>query len=263
MFQTPLPAHVRLVPIPMLATGGRWRVEAMRSIAEPLFLWFTHGQGRITVSGRTRDYAAHDAIFIPAGVMHGFEIGPDAAGTAIFFHRRCDIPLPVHPLHLHVASAGARHELARLLVMIGRELAGDAPGHDRAVGCHAGLLGVWLERQAGRLSQDPADAAMRLVARYSALVEREYRSGLGVAQFAAALGVTPTHLSRCCRQTCGRPALALLQDRLGFEARRLLADTRLPVARIATTLGFASPAYFARAFGQLTGQSPSSFRRDG
>ena len=87
MFQTPLPAHVRLVPIPLLATGGRWRVEAMRSIAEPLFLWFTHGQGRITVSGRTRDYAAHDAIFIPAGVMHGFEVGPQVFGTAVFFGR--------------------------------------------------------------------------------------------------------------------------------------------------------------------------------
>ena len=42
---------LRLVPIPRLASGGRWRVEAMRAYAEPLLLWFTRGQGRITVGG--------------------------------------------------------------------------------------------------------------------------------------------------------------------------------------------------------------------
>jgi len=45
-----------------------------------------------------------------------------------------------------------------------------------------------------------------------------------------------------------------------FEARRLLADTRKPVKQIAAELGFASPAYFTRAFQGRCGQSPRSFR---
>jgi len=44
----------RLVAIPRLAAGGKWRVEAMRSLSEPCLLWFTKGQGRITISGVTR-----------------------------------------------------------------------------------------------------------------------------------------------------------------------------------------------------------------
>src|SRR5690606_21208239 len=75
------------------------------------------------------------------------------------------------------------------------------------------------------------------------------------------LGVTPTHLTRCCKAACGRPASALLQDRRLFEARRLLAETRIPINHIALSLGFASAAYFTRAFQHLTGQSPSAFRR--
>ena len=78
---------MRLVAIPRLAAQGRWRVEAMRAISEPCLLWFTKGQGRITVAGTTRGYTAHNAVFIPAGIMHGFEIGPQVFGTAVFFGR--------------------------------------------------------------------------------------------------------------------------------------------------------------------------------
>ena len=84
---------------------------------------------------------------------------------------------------------------------------------------------------------------------------------MGVADFASALGVTPTHLTRCCKLACGRPASALLHDRLIFEARQLLAETRMPVGQIADALGFASPAYFTRAFQHQTGKSPSAFRK--
>jgi AraC family transcriptional regulator, transcriptional activator of pobA len=82
-----------------------------------------------------------------------------------------------------------------------------------------------------------------------------------VADYARALGVTPTHLSRCCRETCGRPALALLNDRVLFEARQLLRDTRVPVQDIARSLGFSSAAYFSRAFLAKAGSTPSAFRR--
>jgi AraC-like DNA-binding protein len=106
------------------------------------------------------------------------------------------------------------------------------------------------------------DATGRLVARYSSLLERNFRSGMGVADFASALGVTPTHLTRCCKQACGKPASALLHDRLIFEARTMLAETRIPVGQIAGALGFASPAYFTRAFQHKTGKSPSAFRKE-
>ena len=105
------------------------------------------------------------------------------------------------------------------------------------------------------------DAAKRLVARYTALMEQDFRSGAGVADFAAALGVTTTHLTRCCRQACGRSALALLQDRRIFEARKMLAETDMPVSRVGAELGFTSAAYFTRAFQNLTGTSPTAFRR--
>jgi AraC family transcriptional activator of pobA len=255
--------NLRLVAIPRLAAAGRWRVEAMRSLSEPCFLWFTKGQGRITVQGVTRGYTAHNAIFIPPGVMHGFEAGPAVFGTAVFFGRDCDVTLPKVPLHLRIREVHAQQELNVLLDMIGREMDADTPAHDRATRHYLGLLGVWLERQAKKAESEmpKPDATRRLVARYTALLERDFRSGMGVAEFAAALGVTPTHLTRCCNAACGRPASALLQDRRIFEARKLLAETKTPVGRIAAELGFNSAAYFTRAFQHLTGKSPTAFRR--
>ena len=73
--------------------------------------------------------------------------------------------------------------------------------------------------------------------------------------------MTPTHLSRVCRQACGRPASSLLQDRVLFEARRLLAETRMPVNEVSRSLGFTSAAYFTRAFQHRTGKTPTAFRK--
>jgi AraC family transcriptional regulator, transcriptional activator of pobA len=256
----------RLVPIPRLASGGRWRVEAMRSLREPLLLWFTQGQGRITITGTTRGYGAHNAIFIPAGTMHGFEMLGRVFGTAVFFGRESGLDLPAQPLHLRIRDTVAQNELSTILDGAQREAEGHRPGAERAMQLHLGLLSVWIQRQIADETAEPPrrpDASRRLAERYSRLLERDFRSGMGVADFAAALGVTPTHLSRACKAACGKPAHALLQDRILFEARRMLADTRLPVKDVARQLGFTSPAYFTRAFQTHTGQTPSAFRRRG
>ncbi|HDR29511.1 helix-turn-helix domain-containing protein, partial [Rhodovulum sp.] len=72
---------------------------------------------------------------------------------------------------------------------------------------------------------------------------------------------TSTHLTRTCNQTCGRSASDLLAERKIGEARRLLADTRAPIKEIAAALGYASPAYFTRAFQSRTGTTPTAFRK--
>jgi AraC-like DNA-binding protein len=260
----PPPTGARLAAIPRLAAGGRWRVEAMRSYGEAMLLWFTRGQGRITVAGATRGYGPNTAVYIPAGTMHGFEVGQTVFGTAVFFGRGCALPLPARPRHLRIRENGVQVELNLILDAIGREMASDRPGHDRAALCHLGLLSVWLERQCTLHPEDDAPhprSARRLAEAYARLLEREFRSGKGVAGYAADLGVTPTHLSRVCRTTMGRAAKDLLLDRVIFEARRQLIETPAPVRRIAEDLGFGSAAYFTRAFHLRTGKTPTAFRR--
>ena len=193
----PEASQMRLLAIPRLAAGGRWRVEAMRSLSEACLLWVTKGQGRITVAGVTRGYTAHNAIFIPAGVMHGFDVGPQVFGSAVFFGNHATVTLPKEALHLRIREVHAQQEVNQTLDMIQREMDSDTPAHDRATHHHLGLLGVWLERQAVRAAVDAPrpDAARRLVARYTFLMEKRFRDGAGVGDLAGELGVTATHLT--------------------------------------------------------------------
>lgn len=259
----PQTAQTRIISLPRLAANGRWRVEAMRSLSEACILNFTKGMGRITVAGVTRGYSAGTIAFIPAGCMHGFEVGPQVLGTALFLGRDCKVELPLMPQHFRLRDVVAQQEMTMMLDMIARETDSGTPAGLRAATHYVGLLSVWLERQAeaaGAVAARP-DAAHRLVARFSAAMETGFRSGAGVADFAAQLGVTPTHLTRCCRAASGRSAIELLQDRRLFEARQMLAETKLPVGQISAALGFTSPAYFTRAFQNQTGTSPSQFRK--
>ncbi|SPH17985.1 Arabinose operon regulatory protein [Defluviimonas aquaemixtae] len=255
----------RVIQIARLVSGGRWRVEAMRSISEPLLIWFTRGQGRITVGGVTRGYGAHNAVFVPAGVMHGFEVSPQTHGAVVFFGHGAPVALPKEPQHLRIREVAPQVEVSGLIDNIQRELDSGRAGSDRAAHLHLGLLGVWLERHidTAQDSRRKPDAARKLATRYTEVLEREFRSGKGVAQYAQTLGVTPTHLTRVCKQTCGRSASDILHDRVIFEARLLLCETTMPIAQISETLGFNSPAYFTRAFQHRTGKTPSAFRRQG
>ena len=261
--QGPAPTtSFRLNAIPRLAGGDRWRVEGMRSLEEPCFLWFTKGQGRITIAGQTRGYTAHNGIFIPKGVMHGFEVGAQVFGTAVFFGQDASPHLPLSPIHLRIREVLTQQELNTTLDAIQRELDSDQSGNLRAARAYIDLLSVWIERQALKLSDEGVknDASRRLVARFTALMEQKFRSGAGVGDLAGELGVTATHLTRCCRLTSGRSAIDLLQDRRIFEARKLLAETKMPVNVIGSSLGFTSAAYFTRAFQNRTGTSPRAFR---
>lgn len=245
-----------------LAQGGRWRTEAQRSYVRPCLLWFTRGQGRVTVAGQTRGYGPHNAIFLPGGTMHGFDMLGQVLGTAVFFPEDIAQDFPDDPVHLRLRDGFLQAELTGLVDALEREATQNKPAAARAMVHYAGLIAVWLERHASLAdtSAEP-NAAQRLTTAFTALIERDFRTGAGVSVYAERLGVTPTHLTRACRECCGRSASRLLAERVHFEARRLLVETDLPVGDIGRRIGFASPAYFSRAFLKHTGKSPSVFRR--
>lgn len=258
--------HLALLAIGHNPTAGRWRTEAMRSHQTPRLLYFNKGQGRITVAGLTSGFGPNNLILIPAGTMYGFEAGPTVFGQMLTIPNAMATEWPEDPVHLRLRDVVAQKELATLFDGLERELKSDRPAHSRAAHYQLGLLAVFFERQLDGRSEDAAraeSASARLVAAYTDLVERDFRLHKGVGDFARDLGVTPTHLTRCCRSTCGRSALSILTDRVIYEARLLLRETDRPVGQIASDLGYASPAYFTRAFQAQTGSTPSAFRSRG
>lgn len=246
----------------------RWRTEAMRSHTSPRLLFIARGQGRITVAGQTRGYGANNLIFIPAKTMYGFELGPTASGLLITIPTAMATEWPDEPVHLRLRDVVAQKELIAHLDALERELESNSPGQDRAAHYQLGLLSIYFERQIALHEEDVLETqkgtpSSRLVAAYTDLIEQDFQSQNGVADYARKLGVTPTHLTRCCKETSGRSALALLNDRVFFEARLKLRDDTAPVCQIAKDLGFGSAAYFTRSFQNRTGMTPTDFRKKG
>ncbi|MEM9342648.1 MAG: AraC family transcriptional regulator [Pseudomonadota bacterium] len=245
-----------------LSQGGRWATEAQRSYMRPLLIWFTRGQGRFTLAGTTLGFGPHNAVFVPGGTMHGFSMMGQVLGTAVFFPTDLAKEFPEEPLHLRLRDGFQQAELTMLVDALERENTQDRTGASRAMRHWGGLIAVWLDRHSHLAEKEiEPTAAQRLASAYASLVERDFHKGVGVSHFAEQLGVTPTHLSRACRESSGKNASRLLTDRLHFEARRMLVETDLPIRDVASRLGFNSAAYFSRAFQHEAGTSPSAFRR--
>ena len=261
---------VEITSVARMMQGGKWRTEAMRSYDRPVLIWFTRGQGRLTIAGRSTGYGPHNLVFLPRQTMHGFTTMGPVLGSVAFLPDDPQLDWPVEPIHLRIHEAQPQRELTGIIEDMQREAARQDDRTNRALAYHTGLLSVWLNRTAETYAALPNQsgatrldtAAHRLAEAFTALVERDFRSPAGVQHYAALLGVTPTHLSRVCRKVAGRPALDILTDRRHFEARRLLRDTNIQVSEVARQCGFASAAYFTRAFRSRSGQSPSEFRNE-
>lgn len=261
MTETRKPA-LALAPITHGGQTSRWRTEAMRSHATGRLIHISRGQGRITVAGLTNGYGPNNLIYLPPHTMYGMEVSAGVFGQILSLP---DLSMwPEIPFHLRLVDVDPQKELVFLFEAIEREL--QPQGDLRAAYCYHGLLAIFVERQLAR--RDPASldkrrssAAGKLVARYTTMIAKDFQMDRNVADYAAALRVTPTHLTRCCKQTCGRSALSLLNDRIHYEACVMLKETTTPVQQIAQSLGFQSPAYFTRSFQEKSGQSPTEFRR--
>jgi AraC family transcriptional regulator of adaptative response / DNA-3-methyladenine glycosylase II len=102
----------------------------------------------------------------------------------------------------------------------------------------------------------------------SSLVQRALRAlaepgheSLGEEAFAARFGVGARHLRRLFLAEVGRtPARIAAERRLDF-ARKLIAETGLPMARIAGSAGFASLRRFNAAIRERFHRSPTEMRR--
>lgn len=256
--------RLSITPIGHSSNSGRWRTEALRAHRSPRLIVFTKGQGRLTIAGRVRGFGPNNMVYIPAGTLYGIELGSTGFGMVIAIPRAMAHEWPEDPHHLRLRDVHAQKEMNRLIERMEAELLSQQTGARRAAHYRLALLSVFFERQMELHDDAPAPTASeRLAEAYTALIARDFRTGKGVAEYAQDLGVTPTHLARVCRATCGRSAHDIQSDRKMYEARHLLRNSRIPVGQIAQDLGFGSAAYFTRAFQKAEGMTPTQFRAKG
>jgi AraC-like DNA-binding protein len=101
-----------------------------------------------------------------------------------------------------------------------------------------------------------------VLARFRHEIDKRYARSRQVEEYARRLGCSVRTLTRASLAATGRTAKQLVDDRVALEAKRLLAESDLPVAQIGSRLGFPEPTNFGRFFSRIVGCSPGSFRAD-
>ncbi len=254
---------IRVFTLPGLASQGRWRLQSLQSRPAHVFLWITRGQGQIRVGKTMRGFAPNTVLFIPSGQIHAVVPSPNAQGYVGFLPENLPVPAPHHPALIKANSIFDQGQMTGYFEQISLENNTPDIGSAHVIESYLTLVSVWIERHQARndwaIPHRP-NAAQRLAGNFLQHLEDNHAMGLPVSTYAAVLDVTPTHLSRVCRDVFRQPASDLIQARVILAAKYALADSDRKIATIAADLGFASAAYFTRLFRHSTGASPREFR---
>ncbi len=224
----------------------------------------SEGSGNFSVDGRRFKIQAPAIIWLFPGVSHGY--GPGPAGwkehwllftgpTARALEELgCyarDRPL----VQLDDSSAAGLAEALGIFPALRTTLAIGGPRSD----VEASLLCQRVLVEAGTRGGASTDESQGdLLGRLQEMAHLP----LSLPQLAASLKVSVPELRHSVQAATGvGPKELIIQLRMS-RAQSLLADTALPVQRIASLTGYDDPAYFSRLFTRKTGYSPSQFRRE-
>jgi AraC-like DNA-binding protein len=125
---------------------------------------------------------------------------------------------------------------------------------------HLILLAVARQLGAMLASAKPPPPSSRREKILSLLTHRMH-TPLGLADAAAALGVSKSRACRVVRELFGKPFARLLLHVRLERAAYLLSTTDLTVQQVALVVGIPDASYFARTFRRHEGMTPTTYRR--
>ena len=245
-----------------------WELAPHRHARLHQLLWLSQGRGMTRLDDAELALAPGALVNVPLGVVHAFTFEPGSDGLVVTLaDTTVDELLKGEPeVRRALAQPWVGDADAALQEQTLRPLAAEfgAAYPARALvlrGLCATLLGRAARVVSAQAGLQAHSAESNLLQRFEGLLEAHFREHWRVSDYARALAVSPTHLSRVVRAATGAPASHLIDARIVREARRHLAFTHLQVASIAYTLGYQDPSLFSRVFARVTGRSPRAYRQ--
>lgn len=131
------------------------------------------------------------------------------------------------------------------------------------------ILGVAASDTTARTSPDPGKGApTSLEARQPGMtrsvlahIAAHLSAPLRLKDIAEAVHVSPWHLSRTFKLLTGKSIADCVREARIERAKEILLATDFSVTEVAGMVGFENAGYFATCFKQMTGASPSEFRK--
>ena len=161
--------------------------------------------------------------------------------------------------HLHVPDSETPAWVARFIALHA-ELADRRDGFAEAALAHLILLLVDVARLAERTGPTERLRDEPLLAQVFAVIDERFRDQLSLRDVAAAVSLSPGHLSTVIGRRTGRTVQQWITERRMAEARTLLADSTAPMAAIARRVGYQDASYFIKHFRRAHQVTPGQWR---
>ncbi len=215
-------------------------------------------------------------ISIPPGHVHGFRFPADTQGMVLtvvdsllndsqhsFVQNNVDDLLRTPHTIRFEAGQVLFVQLKQYLQLLQSEFQSVNIGQPQMLQWLVNMILMTLKRQQEHdITRHPEPGKAKLILRFRALLDAHYREHWTVQDYAKALYVSSSTLSRTCKEYTGGAAKALILDRVLLEIKRRLIYTHEPLDQMAYTLGFKDPAYFSRFFSKQEGVTLSQYRAD-
>ena len=232
--------------------------------------YWMRGRGRYFYEDRALDFFAPAISFMPAGVVHGFDVEPEESDAIVIsiaddallaIQAQTILPLDA-PVMIAVACENPLWQgLDTVMRRIEAEYGQGRPGMDRTL---SALSGVVLTDMARLAHEAPALAAVpggaALAREFRRQVDSHFRENWSIERYEKELGTTTHLLAKACRTAFGISPKEFIGERRMLEAKRLLLFTVRPVEGIAYELGLKDAAYFSRFFKDRVGAPPGLWR---
>ena len=243
-----------------------WEFAPHRHARLHQILLVERGGGQATLEGQVYPLRPRQVVNVPIGHVHGFSFRKGTQGWVVTIAAEMldEVLIPSEGLRRVLARSALMRSTAKIraaMEQIFVEFAERRFARAHVLrGLSSVLVGLVAREIAFKSVTRDSVSKADLLDQFEALLEQHYLEHWTVADYAGALGITPTHLSRLTREASGYSASHLILERVVREARRNLVYTNLPISTVAYALGFNDPAYFSRLFSGATGLSPRSFR---
>ncbi len=241
---------------------------------------FTGGSGHHSIDFLRFPVEAGQIYFMPPGQVHSWSFEGRPEGYVInfstdylraflgdssyldrftFFSGRAEDS--VVRLAVREAGSGVREQVYGLLQQMLEQFAAGDGGDLMRVRLLELLLVVQGVASAGHGAHAIGQKQQVLV-HFRQLIEQQYKELRLPVEYARLLHITPNHLNALCQELVGRPAGAVIRDRVLLEAKRLLTNADMTAAEIAYELNFQDNSYFSRFFKKYAGVTPEGFRKE-
>jgi AraC family transcriptional activator of pobA len=267
----PMPELVHSEPLVERSELHDWKIRPHRHNDLTQLFMVLDGSGRARLDSHWVDLESPCLLVIPERVVHEFEWESTSSGYVLSIRSDLvsDLTERIRPLgkafqSAHVVSTAESQDfISALFAEILSECNEQRPLRDASLESLVRVLAIWLTQKCDSQSQTPSvpDRSQRHFSRFAKLIDTHHKKQWSVADYASALGMTPSHLNSICRKLTGKSALDVIHARLLLAARRQLVYTERNIAGVAHHLGFADPSYFTRFFKRQTGITPGAYRR--